>query len=206
MDYWLCAWDNSLAWYSIANVEMRIETFIEEIKTRKGKELEALAVRLAEEKTALQIKKDNTIKTMHEHFSKEAKLKSEREAATIVEAARLQAKKILFDAININLDSAFEVIKGQLRSYTNSNEYKGILHKLIANAKKNLGPNIKVRCREQDRSPLSELGVTVTKTFQTIGGVIAENENGSKELDLTFEELLRIHEDELKSSIMEEIM
>jgi hypothetical protein len=54
VDYWLCAWDNSLAWYSIANVEMSIETFIEEIKGRKGRQLEALAVRLAEENTALQ--------------------------------------------------------------------------------------------------------------------------------------------------------
>ena len=206
MDYWLCAWDNSLAWYSIANVEMSIETFIEEIKGRKGRQLEALAVRLAEENTALQFNKDNTIKTMREYFSNEAKLKSEREAARIVEAARLQARKILFDAININLDSAFEVIKEQLRSYASSDEYKGALHKVIATAKKNLGPKIKVRCREEDRTPLSELGVTVIKTIQTIGGVIAENENGSKELDLTFEELLRIHEDEVKSSIMEDIM
>jgi V/A-type H+/Na+-transporting ATPase subunit E len=206
VDYWICAWDNSLAWNSVANVEMSIETFIEEIKTRKGKELEALAIRLIEEKTALQTKKDNTIKTMQEYFSNEAKLKSDREAARIVEAARLQAKKILFDAVNMNLDSAFEVIKGQLRSYTNSKEYKATLDKLIANAKKNLGPNIKVCSREQDRSPLSELGVTVINKIQTIGGVIAENENGSKELDLTLEELLRIHEDEVKSSIMEEIM
>ena len=50
------------------------------------------------------------------------------------------------------------------------------------------------------------MGVNVIKTTQTIGGVIAENENGSKELDLTFEELLRIHEDEVKSSILEEIV
>lgn len=206
MDYWLRAWNNSLAWYSIANVEMSIETFIEETKRRKEKELEALSGRLAEEKTALRTKTDNTIKTMHEYFSTEAKLKSEREAARIVEAARLQARKMLFDAININLDTAFEVIKAQLRSYTKSDEYKESLHKVIATAKKNLGPNIKVHCREQDRAPLSDLGITVVKTIQTIGGVLAENENGSKELDLTFEELLRIHEDEVKSSIMEDIM
>jgi len=206
VDYWLRAWNNSLAWYSIANVEMSIETFIEETKRRKEKELEALSGRLAEEKTALRTKTDNTIKTMHEYFSNEAKLKSEREAARIVEAARLQARKMLFDAININLDSAFEVIKAQLRSYTKSDEYKESLHKVIATAKKNLGPNIKVHCREQDRAPLSDLGITVVKTIQTIGGVLAENENGSKELDLTFEELLRIHEDEVKSSIMEDIM
>ena len=82
---------------------MSIETFIEEINSRKRRELEALNTRLAEEKTALQIKKDNTMKDIHEYFSNEAKLKSEREAARIVEAARLQAKKILFDAINVNV-------------------------------------------------------------------------------------------------------
>lgn len=185
---------------------MSIETFIEEINSRKRRELEALDTRLAEEKTALQIKKDNSIKDMHEYFSNEAKLKSEREAARIVEAARLQAKKILFDAINVNLDSAFEVIKEGLRSYANSSEYNVALQKMIVTAKMNLGPKIKVSCREQDRSPLAELGVTVIKTIQTIGGVIAENENGTKELDLTFEELLRIHDDEAKSLIMEDLL
>jgi V/A-type H+-transporting ATPase subunit E len=185
---------------------MSIETFIEETKRRKEKELEALAGRLAEEKTALRTKTDNTIKAMHEYFSNEAKLKSEREAARIIEAARLQARKMLFDAININVDSAFEVINAQLRSYTKSDEYNESLHKMIATAKKNLGPNIKVHCREQDRACLSDLGITVVKTIQTIGGVLTENENGSKELDLTFEELLRIHEGEVKSSIMEDIM
>jgi vacuolar-type H+-ATPase subunit E/Vma4 len=50
------------------------------------------------------------------------------------------------------------------------------------------------------------MGVAVIKTNQTIGGVIAENENGTMELDLTFEELLRIHEDEAKSIILEEIV
>jgi len=185
---------------------MSIETFIEEINGRKRRELEALITRLAEEKTSLQIKKDNTIKEIHEFFSNEARLKSEREAARIVEAARLQAKKILFDAINLNLDSAFEVIKGGLRSYANSNEYNVALQKMIGTARKNLGAKIKVSCREQDRSALADLGAPVIKTIQTIGGVIAENENGTKELDLTFEELLRIHEDKTKSLIMENML
>jgi vacuolar-type H+-ATPase subunit E/Vma4 len=185
---------------------MSIETFTEEINSRKRRELEALDTLLAEEKTALQIKKDSTIKDMHEHFSNDAKRKSEREAARIVEAVRLQAKKILFDAINVNLDSAFEVMKEGLRSYANSSEYNVALQKMIVTAKKNLGPKIKVSCREQDRSTLAELGVIVIKTIQTIGGVVAENENGTKELDMNFEELLRIHEDEAKSLIMEDIL
>ncbi|HET7148394.1 MAG TPA: hypothetical protein VFI73_07840 [Candidatus Nitrosopolaris sp.] len=185
---------------------MSIETILEEINCRKRRELEALDTRLAEERTALQVKKENTIKDIQEYFSNEAKIRSEREAARIVEAARLQAKKILFDAINANLESAFVVINEGLKSYTNSNEYKIALQKMLATAKKSLGTKIKVRCREQDLLPLKELGVTVLNTIQTIGGVISENESGTKELDLTFEELLRIREDEVKGIIMEDML
>ncbi|HYV52479.1 MAG TPA: V-type ATP synthase subunit E [Candidatus Eisenbacteria bacterium] len=185
---------------------MNIENYVAEIQGRKKREIESLDIRLAEEKTAIQFKKDNAIKEIQEYYTNNARLKSEREAARIVEAARLQAKKILFDAINLNLDSAFVIIKEKLRSYAQSADYKRALQKMVMNAKKHLGPNINIICREQDRSALTDMGVKVTKTIQTIGGVIAENENGSKELDLTFEELLRIHEDEVKSSILEELV
>jgi V/A-type H+/Na+-transporting ATPase subunit E len=185
---------------------MNIENYVAEIQDRKKREVESLDIRLAEEKTAIQIKKDNAIKEVQEFYSNDARLKSEREAARIVEAARLQAKKILFDAINLNLDSAFAIIKEKLSTYAESTDYKVALQKMVATAKKQLGPNINIICREQDRSTLTDMGANVIKTNQTIGGVIAENENGSKELDLTFEELLRIHEDEVKSSILEEIV
>jgi V/A-type H+/Na+-transporting ATPase subunit E len=185
---------------------MNIENYVSEIQDRKRREVESLDIRLAEEKTAIQIKKDNAIKEIQEYYSNDARVKSEREAARIVEAARLQAKKILFDSINLNLDSAFVIIKEKLRSYAQSADYKIALQKMVATAKKQLGPNINIICREQDRSALKDMGVNIIRTSQTIGGVIAENENGSKELDMTFEELLRIHEDEVKSSILEELV
>ncbi|GFN41592.1 MAG: V-type ATP synthase subunit E, partial [Marine Group I thaumarchaeote] len=48
--------------------------------------------------------------------------------------------------------------------------------------------------------------ITVGSPIQTLGGIIAENNDGTKELDLTFEELLRTHEDEIKNTILEKIM
>jgi len=95
---------------------MNIENYVAEIQGRKKREIESLDIRLAEEKTAIQFKKDNAIKEIQEYYTNNARLKSEREAARIVEAARLQAKKILFDAINLNLDSAFVIIKEKLRT------------------------------------------------------------------------------------------
>ena len=171
---------------------MSIETFLLEIENRKKRDLARLNKELDEKGTAIQKQRDAQIKEIQEHFANEAKLKSERELARIIESARLQAKKILFDAINANLESAFDVIKQEIKNYVKSPQYK-----------KKLDQNITVHCREEDRTVLKEMGVTIGSTIQTLGGIIAENKSGTKEIDLTFEELLRTHEDEVKGFLTE---
>ena len=74
---------------------------------------------------------------------------------------------------------------------------------MVNSSKKKLGQKIMVHCREEDRTVLKEKGVTIGSTIQTLGGIIAENNDGTKEIDLTFEELLRTHEDEVKSFLTE---
>ena len=203
MDYWVCSRNNTFTRYPLANFAMSTESFLQEIESRKKQELHALDLRLAGEKAALEGKKENTISKIHRYYENEARIKSQREAAKIVEAARLQAKKVLFEAININLDSALNIIKDDLRRYSSSEEYKATLRKMISYGKKNFGHDIKVICRKVDKSILAESEVSVISTVQTIGGVVVESEDGTKELDLTFEELLRIHEDEIEGLITE---
>jgi vacuolar-type H+-ATPase subunit E/Vma4 len=184
---------------------MSIETFIQEIESRKRKELEGLEKDLAEKKSKLQSEMNNTIKEMQERFSSEAKIRSEREQARIIEASKLQAKKIMFDAINANMQSAFAVIQQEIENYTKSAQYKKALETMITNSKKKLGQNIIVHCREEDKPILKELGVTTSKSIKTLGGIIAENKEGTRELDLTFEELLRTNEDQVKSFLSEKM-
>ncbi|MDE1769416.1 MAG: V-type ATP synthase subunit E, partial [Thaumarchaeota archaeon] len=178
---------------------MSIETFIQEIENRKRKEIDGLEKDLTEKKSKLQTEMNNTIKEIQERFSIEAKIKSEREQARIIEASKLQAKKIIFDAINANMQSAFTVIQQEIESYTKNPQYKKALETMVSNSKKKLGQNIIVHCREEDKSILKELGVTTSKSIKTLGGIIAENKEGTRELDLTFEELLRTNEDQVKS-------
>jgi len=178
---------------------MSIETFLLEIENRKKKEIESLEKDLAEKKAKLQAEMNHTVKEIQERFAIEAKIKSEREYARIIEAAKLQSKKILFDAINSNMQSAFDVIKREIENYTKSPQYKKALETMIAVSKKNLGQSIVIHCRDEDKAILKDLGVTVGKSIKTLGGIIAENHDGTKELDLTFEVLLRTHEDQLKS-------
>lgn len=184
---------------------MSIETFIQEIENRKRKELEGLEKGLTEKKSKLQSEMNHTIKEIQERFSTEAKIKSEREQARIIEASKLQAKKIVFDAINANMQSAFAVIQQEIENYTKSAQYKKALETMVSNSKKKLGQNIIVHCREEDKSILKELGVTTSKSIKTLGGIIAENKEGTRELDLTFEELLRTNEDQVKSFLSEKM-
>ena len=182
---------------------MSIETFLLEIENRKKKELESLDKDLAEKKSKLQTELDIALKEIQEKFANEAKIKSEREYARIIEASKLQAKKIMFDAINENMQSAFAIITKEIENYTSSPQYKKALETMVNSAKKKLGQNIVVHCRDEDKVPLKDMGVTIGKSIKTLGGLVAENKEGTKELDLTFDELLRTNEDQIKSFLSE---
>ena len=185
---------------------MSIDIFLDEIENRKKKEIINLDKELDEKQSEAGIKKNTAIKELQEHYSKEAKTKSEKEASKIVEAGKLEAKKILFDAINKNLDSTFDMIKHELGNYTKTSEYKKKLQKMAETAKNTLGDDIVIHCREEDKAIFSGQDITIGPSIQILGGLVAENNNGTKELDLTFEELLRTHEDEIKTTILEKIL
>ena len=136
MDNWLCTRNNIVTRYIVVDVIMSIDTFVHEIENRKKKDIENLDAELAQKKVALQNKRDTEIREIQENASGEAKMKSERETARLIEASRLQAKKILFDAINANLGSAFDVIKQELSNYTKTPQYKKTLENMINSAKK----------------------------------------------------------------------
>ena len=185
---------------------MSIDIFLDEIENRKKKEIINLDKELDDKQSEAGIKKNTAIKELQEHYSKEAKTKSEKEASRIVEAGKLEAKKILFDAINKNLDSTFDMIKQELGNYTKTSEYKKKLQKMAETAKNTLGDNIVIHCREEDKSVFSSKNITIGSSIPILGGLVAENNDGTKELDLTFEELLRTHEDEIKTTILEKIL
>ena len=81
-----------------------LNTFEEEIQDRKRKELAILNSLLDEKKNRVaQIKNEKLIE-IKEKYENEAENKAQREFARITESARLEAKKILFDAINMTYD------------------------------------------------------------------------------------------------------
>ena len=123
---------------------MSIDQFVAEIQNRKKNELADLDKKLNDKKSETDSKKNSAVKELKENYANEAKTKAEREGARIVEAGKLEAKKILFDAINKNLDSTFDVIKKELDGYSKKPEYKQVLQKLIVYSKKVLAKELVV--------------------------------------------------------------
>ncbi len=185
---------------------MSIDIFLDEIENRKKKDISNIYKEFDAKKSEIETKKNTAIKELQEHYSKEAKTKSEKEASRIVEASKLEAKKILFGAINKNLDSTFDVIKQELSNYTKTPEYKKVLEKMVSTATKTIDDKITIHCRKDDEATLTAKGITIGSSIQTLGGIIADNSSGTKEIDLTFEELLRTHEDDIKTTILEKIL
>ena len=205
MDYWFRSRNYLIVRYTLGRIILSVDTFIQEIQTRKKNDLAELDKKLNDKKSEIDSQKKSAVKELKENYENEAKTKAEREGARIIEAGKLEAKKILFDAINKNLDSTFDVIKKELDGYSKKPEYQTVLQKLVDYSKKILAKEIVVRCREEDKSFFGD-GVEVTSTIQSLGGFVAENKEGTKELDLTFEELLRNNEDEIKNTILEKIL
>jgi vacuolar-type H+-ATPase subunit E/Vma4 len=105
------------------------------------------------------------------------------------------------------MESTFDTITKELKNYTQKPEYKITLQTMLNYAKKKLGQNIIVYCREDDKTILKGIdNIIVGSPIQTIGGILAEDKNGMRELDLTFEELLRTHEDEIKNFLLERMI
>ena len=206
MDYWFRSRNYPIVRYTLGRSTLSIDQFVAEIQNRKKNELADLDKKLNDKKSETDSKKNSAVKELKDSYTNEAKTKAEREGARIVEAGKLEAKKILFDAINKNLDSTFDVIKKELDGYSKKPEYKQVLQKLIVYSKKVLAKKIIIHCREEDKSFFKDKDIKIGSVIQTLGGIIAENKEKTKEIDLTFEELLRNNEDEIKNTILEKIL
>jgi vacuolar-type H+-ATPase subunit E/Vma4 len=70
-------------------------------------------------------------------------------------------------------------------------------------AKNSLGPQIIIHCRDGDKPIFKDMNIPIGSSIGALGGIIAEDKDGKRELDLTFEEILRTKEEDVKSYLLE---
>ena len=90
-----------------------------------------------------------------------------------------------------------------MAEYASSPAYHELLTAMVKYATKRLGGKVGVVCRKADEAALKSAGAKVISTnLKAIGGFKAENEDRTLELDLTFEEILRGREDDVRAAVL----
>jgi vacuolar-type H+-ATPase subunit E/Vma4 len=164
----------------LKELEDSFRSKLQEVENRKAAEISKIKT-LADSQTAIAVKKERD---------------------QLLSAARLRAKRILYEANEAMVEAGLEKAREVLKEYSGSESYPRLLVRFINQAKSKLGKNFSVRCRKEDRKFFAGEGIELEgPNLETMGGAIFTSGDGKLELNLTFEELLRIHEDELRAAI-----
>jgi V/A-type H+-transporting ATPase subunit E len=182
---------------------LEAQSLLKEVEERKNREIAKLEEEFKARMDELKKKRDEEVSRIIDEARREAAQKAQRESTKALGLAQLEAKKIVMKALEDFLERAMDEIKRYIAEYTQTKEYKKLLTEMYEYAKKRLGTRVVVHCRKEDKAVFEALGAKVSTNYvQGLGGAIFESEDGSVELDMTFEELIRLKEDKIKAQIL----
>lgn len=182
---------------------MSAESLLKEVEEKRKKTIDMLEAEYSAKKEEVTSRTTEQKTYISNTSKREADSLVQRERIRIGGAAKLQSKKMLFDATEQMLENNIAAIRQYLADIAASKEYHGLLSKMVTYASKRLGGNVSVVCRQSDAAALKKMGVKVaSSSLETAGGFKAMNGDGTLELDLTFEELLRNREDDARAFIL----
>jgi V/A-type H+/Na+-transporting ATPase subunit E len=182
---------------------MGVDALLKEVEDRRKKAIDALDAEYSAKKEEVKKATDEQLAYVMESAKREAAALSQKETTRVEGASKLQAKKMVFDATEKLLESNISTLKDALAELAESPAYQELLARMASYASKRLGGKILVNCRKGDEAALKAAGAKVASAdLNAIGGFKADSEDGTLELDLTFEEILRSREDEVRASIL----
>ncbi|MEM3827397.1 MAG: V-type ATP synthase subunit E family protein [Candidatus Micrarchaeaceae archaeon] len=132
---------------------------------------------------------------------KDAELIKAKEAAR----ARIDGRMIYNNALGEKAESAIELLKESIGSYTKTSEYKSLLEVLVAKALANLGEGCTIFARREDMPYIKKIpGVHSLQAGEGFaGGIKAATADGKREVDYTIESIIDAMKDRLASRIID---
>jgi vacuolar-type H+-ATPase subunit E/Vma4 len=177
---------------------------LNEVEERRKRSLKSLEEEYAVKKKSFLEEAEEQRSQILDAAKREAASSSQKERLKILGTARLESKKIIFEAAEKMAEENVRRLKEALSEYADSDDYRDLLTKMVGYARTRLGEGTVFRCRARDASTIEGAkGKVLSSDLSTIGGLVALNSSRTLELDLTFEELLRIHEEEVRAALLE---
>jgi vacuolar-type H+-ATPase subunit E/Vma4 len=179
---------------------MSLESLVEEIRRQGEADLAALVAQRDTEVAKIVADRDRQVEEARTEIARATDAEVAHERAQRLAAAKLQARKLLYEAREKRLESAIGETRTLLQEYTRSPHYPAVLKRMMAAATDSLGRQVRILGRSEDAALLARVaGKSFDPTPQPIlGGLIAETVDGSRRLNLSFDELLRLREDRVR--------
>lgn len=180
---------------------MSLERLVEEIRLKAERELADEHSKADAQEKTLAADRDRRAQQVRDDGRRAAEADAQRERAQKLANAKLQARKLVYEAREHRTHDQLEEVRELLSSVTESDEYPAVLKRMYAVAVDQLGKQIRVMGRREDASQLRSIaGKSFDDTaVPIVGGLVAETPDGSKRLNLSFDELLRLREDAVRS-------
>jgi vacuolar-type H+-ATPase subunit E/Vma4 len=180
---------------------MTLERLIAEIRARGEHELAEETQRFEAEKTKIQTESAQRVAALQAEVRTRTEAEGRRERSQRVAGARMQSRKLEYEAQERAMNASLDAVRDLLRQFTKSDEYPEVLRRMYSVATDELGKDVRVTGRAEDATLLRPLA---GKSFDStpvpiLGGLVAETPDGERRLSLSFDELLRLREDRVRS-------
>ncbi|HEV8049218.1 MAG TPA: V-type ATP synthase subunit E family protein [Thermoplasmata archaeon] len=179
---------------------MSIDRLVEEIRLRSEEAIRKEADRQKAEEARIVGDRDRRISAAQSESKRRAELDIARERAQKLASAKLQARKLVYEAKERQMNDSIAGTRAILANFTKSDDYPKVLKRMAATAAERLGKPTKVMGRADDAALLKKAaGANFDPTpMPILGGLVAESADGSRRLNLSFDELLRLREDKVR--------
>ncbi|MCI4352007.1 MAG: hypothetical protein L3K14_01270 [Thermoplasmata archaeon] len=180
---------------------MSLERLVAEIEHRAEQEIAREQARFEAEQAKILADRTRRMEAIRADAQRGAAQTAARERTRRIAGARLEAKKLGYEYQEARTKELLETVKTRLAEYAGSPDYPRLLKRMYAAAASRLGKDLKLRGRAEDARLLrSVAGSGFDDTpLSVVGGFVAETADGTRRLNLTFDELLRLREDQLRA-------
>ena len=181
---------------------MSLDRLIEEIRLRAERELDDERKLGDAQEKEIHEERERKVRQLVDDGQRLAEADAARERSQKLASAKLQARKMVYETRERQTTQALDVVRQTLSAYTEDPEYPQALKRMMAFATDRLGKQLRVTGRAEDAATLRTVA---GKSFDPdhpapiLGGLIAETPDGNRRLNLSFDELLRLREDEVRS-------
>lgn len=184
---------------------MGLEEIIDDIEKKKQLETDRLiGDARAQASEIIKAAKDAASKKSKEILDA-ADLEAKQIKARELSKANIEAKRLVYSAMQESLDNAYKELRKNIASYLKSSQYKALLLKLYNTALDEIGEGCTVYVRKDDVQALEGLkrkAKILDAGSAFAGGLIAVSADGKKELDYSMDRILEIIKPRMYSKLL----